>query len=109
MYTLEESATFAIEQPRGVYVYDVSPVGSGIISISSDDTLRLFDPLSLSLGPVYTAPKVNSEVTCLDVLDQNDSIVCTAGRDGKVTIMDLRQRLQIAKIETGKSFSLNRG
>jgi WD40 repeat protein len=103
MYILDASASFAIEQQSGVYVYDIVPVAGGIVSISSDDTLRLFDPSNLHHGPVYSVPKVNSEITCLEALDYQGSIVCTAGRDGKVTILDLRQRLRIAEIGTGKA------
>lgn len=106
MYILEASTSFAIEQPSGVYVYDLAPVVGGIVSISSDDTLRLFDPSSLHLGSLYTIPKVNSEITCLKTLDEQSSIVCTAGRDGKVNILDLRQRQQIAEIRTGKTFGV---
>lgn len=107
MYILDASASFAIEQPSGVYVYEVEPVAGGIVSISSDDTLRLFDPSNLDHGPIYSVPKVNSEVTCLEALDHQGSIVCTAGRDGKVTILDLRQQLRIAELRTGKSFSFS--
>lgn len=104
MYTLDATDSFAIEQPSGAYVYDIVPVAGGIVSISSDDTLRLFDPSNLHRGPAYSVPKVNSEVTCLEALDQQGSIVCTAGRDGKVTILDLRQQLRVAQIGTGKTF-----
>lgn len=107
MYTLDATDSFAIEQPSGAYVYDIVPVAGGLVSISSDDTLRLFDPSNLHRGPVYTVPKVNSEITCLEALDHQGSIVCTAGRDGKVTIVDLRQQLRVAQIGTGKTYVLS--
>jgi WD40 repeat protein len=103
MYTLDATDSFAIEQPSGTYVYDIVPVAGGIVSISSDDTVRLFDPSNLQQGPVYSVPKVNSEVTCLKALDHQGSIVCTAGRDGKVAILDLRQQSRVAQIGTGKT------
>jgi SEL1 protein len=103
MYVLDASASFAIEQQPGAYVYDIAPVAGGIVSISSDDTLRLFDPSALHHGPLYSVPKVNSEITCLKTLDRQGSIVCTAGRDGKVMILDLRQRLRVAELEIGKT------
>jgi len=106
MYTLDACASFAITQPPGVYIYDIVSVADGIISISSDDTLRLIDPTSLHLQPLYTVPKVHYEITCLKVLDENNSIVCTAGRDGKVNILDLRQRLKVAEIHTSQATSV---
>ena len=107
MYTLDATDSFAIEQPSGAYVYDIVPVAGGIVSISSDDTLRLFDPSNLHRGPAYSVPKVNSEVTCLEALDHQGSIVCTAGRDGKVTILDLRQQLRVAQIGSGTTCVLS--
>jgi len=104
MYTLDASASFAITQPPGVYIYDIASVADGLVSISSDDTLRLIDPTSLHLQPLYTVPKVNHEITCLKVLEENTSIICTAGRDGKVNILDLRQQLKVAEIDTSKTY-----
>jgi SEL1 protein len=104
MYTLDASASFAIVQPPGVYIYDIASVADGVVSISSDDTLRLIDPTSLHLQPLYTVPEVNHEITCLKVLEENTSIICTAGRDGKVNILDLRQRLKVGEVHTSKTY-----
>lgn len=102
MYTLDATDSYAIEKPAGTYIYDIIEVADAIVSISSDDSLRLINPRSLS-EQLYTLPKIHAEVTCLKALDADNYIVCTAGRDGKVRITDLRQKLRIAELSSSKS------
>ncbi len=102
MYTLDASSSMAIEKPSGTYIYEIIEVADGIVSISSDNTLRLINPLSLETEPLYTLPKIHTDVTCLRALDAGSSIVCTAGRDGKVRITDLRQKSRIAEMSSSE-------
>lgn len=102
MYTLDATESYEIEKPKGTYIYDIIEVADGIVSISSEDSLRLIDPRSLSSEPLYTIPKLHNEITCLKALDTANSIVCTTGRDGKVRITDLRQRSRIAELSSSK-------
>lgn len=104
MYTLDATDSYAIENPASTYIYDIIEVADGIVSISSDDSLRLANPRSLS-EQLHTLPKVHTEVTCLKALDADNSIVCTAGRDGKARITDLRQKLSIVELSSSKSTS----
>lgn len=104
MYTLDATDSYSIEKPKGVYIYEIIEVADGIVSLSSDNSIRLIDPRSLSTEPLYTLAKAHAEVTCLKALDADNSIVCTAGRDGKVRITDLRQRSKIAELSSSKSF-----
>ena len=102
MYTLDATDSCEITKPKSTYIYDIIEVADGIVSISSDNSLRLIDPRSLSTEPLYTLPKLHTEVTCVKALDADNSIVCTAGRDGKVRITDLRQRSRIAELSSSK-------
>ncbi|PBP25907.1 ubiquitin-protein ligase sel1 [Diplocarpon rosae] len=100
MYTLNSASTFHIADPASTYVYDIVQVAGDIAAISSDDTLRLLDPLALNRGPVSTT-KVNKDVTCLQAVGGEDTlIVATAGRDGKVCIWDPRSGAKIGEVKS---------
>lgn len=101
MYTLDGSEAFRIDQPEGTYLYHLEPVAEEVAVISSDDCLRLIDPISLHGPALKVIPKVHTEVTCLKALDGQNAIVCTAGRDGRVNIWDLRGSTRIAELKTG--------
>jgi SEL1 protein len=93
MYTLDAVDSFQITDPADSYIYDVVPVAGGLAIISSDDILRLLDPLNLSGPPLNSVRRVNTDVTCLKSLGEigdAQSIVATSGRDGKVNLVDLR-------------------
>jgi hypothetical protein len=93
MYTLDAVDSFQITDPADTYIYDVVPVAGGLAIISSDDVLRLLEPLSLSGAPLNSVRRVNTVVTCLRSLGEiegGQSVVATAGRDGKVNLVDLR-------------------
>jgi SEL1 protein len=106
MYTLDNEGTFRVEQPSETYIYQIEPVADGLAAISSDNCLRLLDPLVLS-GPVlHSIPHIHQEVTSLKALDEGASIVCTAGRDGLVNIFDFRQRSKVVEMRTGRPLPL---
>jgi len=91
MYALDNISSFHITDPVDTYVYDIVPISSGLVAISSDDNLRLLNPLNLNGPPIYSIRRVNTDVTCLRAIgDENAAVVCTAGRDGRVCAMDPR-------------------
>lgn len=104
MYTLDVKGAFRIEHPPDTYIYHIEPVADGIAAISSDNCLRLIDPLFLHGPALNVIQNIHAEVTCLKSLDAQSSIVCTAGRDGKVNIFDLRAKTKVAEMKTGKNF-----
>jgi hypothetical protein len=106
MYTLDAVGVFQIEHPPETYIYDIQPVADGIVAISSDDCLRLIDPLVLHAFPLQLIQNVHNEITCLKTLDPGNSIVCTAGRDGRVNIFDFRAKTKVAELRTGRNFSI---
>lgn len=106
MYNLRTTSSFHVAKPAGTYVYDIVPVAAGLAAISSDDSLRLLDPLALNAGPVNEIKKVNADVTCLKAVSvggEGDAVVvCTAGRDGRVALWDPRSGAKVGEVRSGE-------
>lgn len=103
MYTLNCVDSFCIVSPAETYVYDIIPAAGVLAAISSDNILRLLNPLNLSGTPLSSIPKVNLEVTCLKALGNGDSsTICTAGRDGKMRLTDTRNGVHIGEARSGE-------
>ncbi|KAL2059996.1 hypothetical protein VTL71DRAFT_9818 [Oculimacula yallundae] len=104
MYNLNTTSSFHVAKPAGTYVYDVVPVAAGLAAISSDDSLRLLDPLALNAGPVNEIKNVNKDVTCLKAVSvgsEGDAVVvCTAGRDGRVVLWDPRSGSKAGEVRS---------
>lgn len=90
MYNLAQADAYQNPGSDPAYVLEIIPVSSGLASISSDQKLSLFNPLSLSQGPIKTIRTTHGNITCAKVFDQANSIVCTAGDNGTVALWDLR-------------------
>lgn len=105
MYELNNVDSFTISAAQDIYIYDIVLIASGLITISSDDTLRLFDPQALS-GPLLSVFSDVTDVTCVEAITttvkSNATTVCTAGRDGKLRLIDARSGTQTAEIRTGE-------
>jgi hypothetical protein len=106
MYTLNSVDSFQISEPKDTYIYDIVPVAAGLATISSDDSLRLLDPLALGGLPLNSIRKVNKDITCLKAVNtttEGDAlIVCTAGRDGRLCLLDPRTGSKIGEVRTGE-------
>jgi WD40 repeat protein len=102
MYFLNATANFGIDQPSNTYIFDIVPLSDYIAAISSDDCLRLIDPLALSGAPVSLFEGVHSGITSLKSLDSQNSVVCMSGRDGQVNIFDFRAKARVAELRVGK-------
>jgi hypothetical protein len=103
MYTLDTADSFRVRDPSGTYVYDIIPTVGGIVTISSDDSLRLLDPLALET-PLSTVKKINKDVTCVVVIGGDEgtgSLIGTAGRDGRLVLTDFRSQ-KVGEIKSGK-------
>ena len=92
--------------PPGSYVYSVIPVekSNSIAAISSDDSLRTFDPTTLQLILNCASGKVHEYVTCLNNLDATAGTLVTAGRDAAVRCFDPRTGLQSLAFTHGKRY-----
>ncbi|KAL1836692.1 hypothetical protein VTJ49DRAFT_4786 [Mycothermus thermophilus] len=72
------------------YVLDILPVATGLAATASDQTLSLFDPLRLSQGPVRKITTDHGNLKAAKVYSGVNSIICTAGENGTVSVWDLR-------------------
>ncbi|KAL2129143.1 hypothetical protein VTI74DRAFT_8178 [Chaetomium olivicolor] len=72
------------------YVLDILPIATGFATTGSDQTLSLFDPLRLSQGPVKKIRTDHGNLTAAKVYSAADSVICTTGENGTVSVWDLR-------------------
>lgn len=75
---------------RDTYVLDILPVTTGFATTASDQTLSLFNPLRLSQGPTETIRTDHGNLTAAKVYSVGDSVVCTTGENGTISVWDLR-------------------
>jgi len=73
-----------------LYFLDIIPLAAGLAATSSDQKLSLFDPRRLSQGPLRSIQTNHGNLTCAKVFNATDSILCTAGENGTVSVWDLR-------------------
>lgn len=100
MYNLIKADAFRNPGSDPAYVLEIIPVDGGLAAISSDQNLTLFNPLRLSQGPLRTIRTSHGNITCARAFDASNSIICTAGEDGSISLWDLRldgPRAQIAQ------------
>ncbi|KAI1358983.1 WD40-repeat-containing domain protein [Xylaria arbuscula] len=97
MYSLNCIDQYRIPTREEVYVLDIIPFTSGPATISSDQKLSLFNPLSLKTGPTVNLVTSHGNITCARAFDAANSVVCTAGENGTISLWDLRQDVRQAK------------
>ncbi|KAI1496110.1 WD40-repeat-containing domain protein [Biscogniauxia marginata] len=90
MYPLACIDGYKIPVREEVYMLDIVPLVSGPATISSDQKLSAFDPANLRAGPVAGLVTRHGNIACARGLDLANSVVCTAGEDGSVSMWDLR-------------------
>ncbi|KAI3324838.1 WD40 repeat-like protein [Xylariaceae sp. AK1471] len=98
MYPLACIDRYRIPTREEVYVLDIIPFVSGPATISSDQKLSLFNPLSLKTGPTVDLVTNHGNITCARVFDAPNSVVCTAGENGTISMWDLRQDVRQAEV-----------
>ncbi|KAG9236825.1 WD repeat-containing protein-like protein 89 [Amylocarpus encephaloides] len=103
MYLLNETCSFKVSDPPGTYIYDLLPTSTGLATISSDDTLRLLDPLTLT--QIKEVKEQGRDYTCLKAVQaiQNVgqiNVVAIAGRDGGVSLVDVRTWMKVGSVQT---------
>ncbi|KAI0531769.1 WD40-repeat-containing domain protein [Xylaria digitata] len=98
MYPLARIDEYRIPTREEVYVLDIIPLTSGPATISSDQKLSLFNPLSLKTGPALNLVTNHGNITCARTFDADNSVVCTAGENGTVSMWDLRQDARQARV-----------
>ncbi|KAI0187838.1 WD40-repeat-containing domain protein [Xylaria flabelliformis] len=98
MYQLNCIDGYRIPTRQEVYVLDIIPFTSGPATISSDQKLSLFNPLSLKTGPTVDLVTNHGNITCARAFDPANSVVSTAGENGTVSLWDLRQDPRQAEV-----------
>ncbi|GAW21109.1 hypothetical protein ANO14919_106260 [Xylariales sp. No.14919] len=98
MYPLTRIDEYRIPTREEVYVLDIIPFTSGPATISSDQKLSLFNPLSLKTGPTVNLVTNHGNITCARAFDAANSVVCTAGQNGTISMWDLRQDVRQAGV-----------
>lgn len=108
MKTSELLQSSSLSLPSGSYIYSVIPVSNKttVAAISSDDTLRIFDPTTLQVVSDCAFGKVHGGVTCLKNLDANAGVLVTAGRDARIRCFDPRTGLESLEFTHGNNTRL---
>ncbi|GKT43162.1 putative white-brown complex 30 [Colletotrichum spaethianum] len=106
MYNLSCIDGHHFSSQQDVYVLDIQRLGAGLAAISSDQKLSLFNPARLGHGPIKSYPTSHGNLTCLKTFDWQNSIVCTAGENGEVSVWDMREssKPQVAHFAVGTEF-----
>ncbi|KAF2140189.1 uncharacterized protein K452DRAFT_288955 [Aplosporella prunicola CBS 121167] len=92
--------------PPDSYIYALSPAGSSALAaLSSDDSVRWFDPASLQLLPDGVVKNAHRSVTCLKAWDEH--VLATAGRDGAVRLWDRRTEGAVGGVSVPKNLPLS--
>jgi len=86
------TATSSLTLPLDSYIYSILPINHNaqIAAISSDDSLRIIDSITLKEISNRIIPSVHGGVTCLTATKDDLNCLLTAGRDGLVRYWDLR-------------------
>lgn len=87
--TAKQLTSSGLSLPDDTYIYSLARTTTLCAAISSDDSLRYFDPSNLSL--VHTVAKAHRGITCLKTTSDGKGII-TAGRDGTVRCWDERAK-----------------
>ena len=101
MHTLKATASSSLSLPAENYIYSITAAapGSSFAAISSDDSLRVFDAADLRRVSVIAAQSHRQGVTALKTYQQQQQLLTTGGRDGKVKVWDLRRGKGEAVVE----------
>jgi WD40 repeat protein len=102
--TAKQLASSGLSLPNDTYIYSLARTTTLCAAISSDDSLRYFDPSNLSL--VHTVAKAHQGITCLKTTSDGKGLI-TAGRDGTVRCWDERAKSAGVQMADRRSFSLS--
>ncbi|KAI1432166.1 WD40-repeat-containing domain protein [Xylaria sp. CBS 124048] len=98
MYPLTCIDGYKVPTRDEVYVLDILPFISGPATISSDQKLSFFNPLSLKSGPTTNLVTSHGNITCAAIFDAANSVACTAGENGTISLWDLRHDARQAEV-----------
>lgn len=88
--------------PKDSYIYALRQINTALAALSSDDSIRIFDPKTLRLVPDGIITRAHESVTCLETYSEDGNILATAGRDGLVKCWDRRTRKAVMEFRVRK-------
>ena len=97
MYALSCVDEYKYQEPN-IFVLDIVPLSSGLAAPASDQTLALFDPLWLGRGPLRVLRTRHGNTGAVRPHSWSNSIICTAGENGTISVWDLRQDVSRAEV-----------
>lgn len=103
-------ATTSAQEDTRADVYKTLKSSDRLAVISSDDSLRVFDPSTLKLLPDGLYPNTHKGLTSIKRFGPNgqeSNVFMTAGRDGQVCGWDLRSRSKALTFQTPKGEPLS--
>ena len=90
MHDFTSAAGYQYPGAEPPYVLDLVPLQAGLVSITSDQRLCLFDPNDMERGPVQEFQTTHGNVSRGKAYMYEGSIAATTGEDGTVSIWDMR-------------------
>lgn len=102
MYSLSCSDGYQYPGSEPTYITDIIPLATGLAAAASDQSIRLFDPLRLNQGPIKRLQTDHGNLTSAKAFNPVESIICTTGENGSVSLWDLRldsSKAQVLRIQ----------
>ncbi|KAF9641464.1 putative wd repeat protein [Lasiodiplodia theobromae] len=93
--------------PKDSYIYSLRQTNSFLTALSSDNSIRTFDPKTLQLLPGGVIGSAHSSVTCLETYSEDGNVLATAGRDGLVKCWDRRTKKAVMEFRVPKPQGLS--
>ncbi|KAL1635839.1 hypothetical protein SLS56_001534 [Neofusicoccum ribis] len=107
MRTAKLVAEADLSLPKDSYIYALRQTNTSLAALSSDDSIRIFDPKTLQLLPNGIISRVHESVTCLETYSEDGNVLATAGRDGLVKCWDRRTRKAVMQFQVPKPQGLS--
>lgn len=101
MRTATSTGSTSLSLPPNSYIYNIVAVGEKLGVISSDDSLRIFDPQTLQIISDGIRCNAHEGLTCLERNHSDNNTVLTAGRDGKIHCWDIRAAEKTFELGSG--------
>lgn len=102
MRTAKLVAESDLSLPKDSYIYSLRQTNSFLTALSSDNSIRTFDPKTLQLLPGGVIGSAHSSVTCLETYSEDGNVLATAGRDGLVKCWDRRTKKAVMEFRVRK-------
>ncbi|KAK0663151.1 putative WD repeat-containing protein [Lasiodiplodia hormozganensis] len=107
MRTTKLVAESDLSLPKDSYIYSLRQTNSFLTALSSDNSIRTFDPKTLQLLPGGVIGSAHSSVTCLETYSEDGNVLATAGRDGLVKCWDRRTKKAVMEFRVPKPQGLS--